>query len=588
MIHEHEMQDLTELSLGDGLSVNPFRDDIYSAHFQLPGIPQIHQKELNRCLEVIRLAGLANRISEFRAHGELIFLSSPLAGYGKSHLIGRLSKELSPAVIPLEFSFGSLVSWREMLASTVQNLNLLQRDSKNENGLLDDLAACFLSNFILAAVTQGVIQENDCPVPWLTLQGDYKAGFAQSARPRVLAWLKKRLPLLRSSVTMAKAQTARFSRDSTAFWAEFFLKHMGKDENRFKSLKNLSETKARERFLHLLQIATKDHPMLIIADHLDGCHGSQTVGMEIATALISITENVPNSVIIFSANDDLWNSVFQDKLPSALLDRLNRERIELTPIELDAAKELLVTRLCASGLGPQQSQKFAMSVSEYGEWTPKDQLYPRQVLRHAREVWNKRYQEFAKAPEAAMLQESPPGNPFYVDPVTRAVIQSPSMVPLPSTGIRETVDPVTRYFDQLEKFYGKRADKLVINFPALESLVKTVGQNHEPMNQSESIIESGGGSCLHWDLPHHSVWICFQPDTAIHYYQKILQKMLEESEGRSGKVVTFSHFSSPFSKESLTTNGIDSNDLNRYFDFLQLNNYELVQIYSATQLLKET
>jgi len=633
------MQDLSKQAPDGDDSVNPFQDDIYSAHSQLPGTPQIHQKELTQCLNAVnRLVGLATR--EIRARGELIFLSSPLAGYGKSHLIGRISKEMNHRVKPLELSFANRVSWREMLQSTLQKLDLPPDDANHDTAPLNEVAAYFLSNFIRAAIDHGIIREKDCPVPMPTLQDHYRAVFAPGARPKLQAWLKKKLPVMRPSVTLASEQQAGFPRESTAFWAEFFLKHLEKEESSFENLKNLSESEAKDRFLHLLHIASHCHPWLIIADHLDACHGSPTAGMEIATALAAIAENVP-SVLILSVNDDLWQSVFQDRLPSALLDRLNRERIELAPIDLEEARELLVDRLCASGLARPQSRKFALTVAEDFEWTSKDRLYPRQILRHAKDVWNKRHREFGAAPapvepvvenqasEPSLHRTHPPeGNVFFAadrsqpiqpqpQPVSTAAIfqennrvnpfidgadtpsrngspfdmehqQAQTHSPNQQAASPEVVDPVAKYFDQLEKFYGKRANQLVIHFPALETLIKTVGQKHEPFKQSVCAIPGGADHCLLWDLPNYRVWIGFQPASNVPYYVNILQNLLKKSDGVPGKIVGFHTSSYPFERDLFTINGIDSKELDQYFDFLQLSNYDLVQIHSAIQLLKET
>ncbi|MDF1811340.1 MAG: hypothetical protein P1V20_03975 [Verrucomicrobiales bacterium] len=700
------MQDLTQSLNGGELSVNPFSDDVYSPQSPIPGTPQIHQRELNHCLQAIeKMIAHADSPACNESHGDLITITSPLAGYGKTHLIQRISKTMLNSVSTIELSPGTRLSWNELLVQTLKCLDSSGNQSTINNSLLDEAGAYFLSNLIGTAVAQGVIEERDCPVPLSTFQEDYCSAFSEGARSKLLIWLKKKSPAFRSSVKLSASKFARFTKEDVAFWAEYFLNHFRKEESGFASLSDQSETESRSRFLQLLRISSNCRPLLIIADHLDHCHGSETAGMEIATALTAIVENVSNCVLIVSINQDLWESVFEKKLPSALVDRLNRESLLLAPVGTDEGRELVVNRLCSAGVSHHQAHRFANLISEEGKWAAADTLYPRQILRAAKELWREKGCEFHQPPtppvetiptpetdnrfpcaeqqsaadefplpgvenpplcpgphpandlpahgqvtnpfeghsmtypdrpapaapvpqpweEAVFRNYSPPVNQVPDQPQNGSVYanQQPNQATLPkdepdlqpapkpyvngkpvngkingdaqhnATRIpaqesKKSASPLDIYFDQLVDHFAARADTLDINFPSLENFIKTVGDNHRPLTQSEVTVPGGQSNCLKWALANYTIWIGFEPAGNIYFYNNVLQKLLSDPSAKPGKIVCFAHSSHPYSHELLTSNGLTGDLLKCYFDFVQLSNDELVIISAASQFLRET
>lgn len=383
------MQDLTKPSASGASSINPFRDDIFSFQSPIPGTPQIHQEEMTHCVSAIEkmVAAFLGKGSS-PAYGELISISSPLAGYGKSHLISRISKTMMNSVRTIELEFGPQFSWGELLESTLQKFE----SEVSENGtMLDEVGAYFLTNLIGTAVAQGIIEERECPVALTSLQSEYCEVVTGSGRPKLLAWLKKKNGAIKSTVKLSPLEFAGFSKEDVSFWADYFQAYFRGEET---VLISSSDLDARDRFLQLLRIASNCHPLLIIADHLDRCYGSETAGMEIATAVTSIVEKISNCVLLISINRDIWESIFENRLPSALLDRLNRDNLELAPVKIEEARELIVNRLCANGVAYQQSHLFANAVSEDCKWEDSEALFPRRIIRQANEIWGKRGSEF--------------------------------------------------------------------------------------------------------------------------------------------------------------------------------------------------
>lgn len=695
------MQDLTQPAPNSDYPINPFGDDVFSLQSPVPGTPQIHQAEADRCVKAIeKMVGKAANSTHPRAHGELISISSPLAGYGKTHLISRVANTVLKSVSTVELTLGLKASWRDILASTLQNLDGGDSHSRVDTSKLDEAGAYFLANLIGTAVARGIIEERDCPTPLTTLQNDPCKAFAEGFRSKLLVWMKKKAPALRS-VKLSSIEFPGFSREDVSFWTTYFLNHFRRDVSGFNSLGELTELEARERVLQLLKIASNCQPMLIVADHLDYCHGSDTAGMEIATVLTAIVENVANCVLIISVNNDLWDSVFKDKLPSALLDRLSGETVELAPVDFDEAKELVVNRLSANGVNYQQSRLFATALAQDCNWENISPLFPRKVIRQAKAVWKQRGKEFYQSvqeevvaqsestestpvaeemsvpdrtvsplytePKAASEQtpnpfiggaamvypdrpSASPGpypadsvinrNPFTDPaPADLAAKESPLMgeaklnaIPSPPPAVDYTPaqpaaksngeptpfangkpvnghapvgkpenvaqipaeevavqkDPMEMYFDQLIEHFQKRSDKLEIDFPGMEMFIKTVGEKHPPLSQSEVTIPGGQGISLRWDLKNYIVWTGFEPARNIYYYNNVLQKLLSDPTATPGKIVCFTHSSSPYNHDLITNNGITADHLKTYFDFIELSNSELVLIQAASKFLRET
>ena len=719
-------------------TVNPFREDVFSSDSPLPGTPQIHEDIHARCVALLQ-----HQASHNTGRGNILCLTSPKAGYGKTHLIRRISQTVFNQIYQFELTTGPEIDWSEWLDNALFSLESQTSKKSPSRSAADETAARFLAQVVVSGVAGNVIEEKDCPVSLATLETDFCNAFSDSQRPKLLNWLQKKNGALTSAISMPQ-NFGDFSKDDVAFWTDFFIAHFKTTSN------NLNEgaAHARKRFLQLLRIASVDTPLLLVADHLDACHGSSTAGLEIATALNQISEKVPNSLILISVNNDIWESVFAENLPSALLDRMSSETLVLDAIEAGEAHDLMVNRLSSNGISHQNAHQFADLVGEEKKWTNKTELFPRQVIREARQMWTESGAEFLVAPEPEKRSPEPldaepkldpvkqpeisfqtltqtseqtsapkppvttnptmpfpqPGeseeavspapmpfvgesndslsNPFnghslqYPDrpsfspfptsedttlssnaafptnrmdgginhqeslqadraqnsflprdafpsqpgpAVTSQKIDEPKFgppadsfgstngkingqahqqepvanTPAPLPAIPEPMpepklSPIEVYYEQLKNRYSQGADRLKMDFTKIESLVKTVGENHRPLTQVDIHVPGGNSNCLRWDMPNFSVWIGFEPARNIYFYSNILQRLLSDPAGTPGKVVCFSHASEPFNQDLLTTNGINLELLNRYFDFVHLSNHELSLLLSSAEFLHET
>ena len=316
------------------------------------------------------LLSMVEDSKERGARGEIVLLSSPLAGYGKSHLIGRLSRSLGSSVMTVPLSLGPTPAWEDLVTGAVTRLAQSTSSVPLETSSLEEAAARFLSLLILSGMKRGILHADDCPVSLSMLENDYQAAFSHRSTREMVAWLKGKLALLSADPFPAGTPLGEIPSRDLLFWSRYFLKYVSGERRAPEIPVDDSEEGNRERFLQLLQIASSCRPLLLVADHLDSCHGSDSAGMKIVNIVSTIAERIPSSLILFSVNRDVWETVFEEKLPSAFLDRLTRNVLGLDSISAGEARQLIIDRLYLDGLTYHKSHLFAAALSRDRELGP--------------------------------------------------------------------------------------------------------------------------------------------------------------------------------------------------------------------------
>lgn len=393
LITTTEMQDLTRTpSFSEPLFLNPFHEIIFSDQTPLPGNPKVHQSEMARCVRLIeQKVALTRNLDTSRNRGELISISAPTAGFGKSHLIKRISSEVLNRVSVIDLPLEPQTEWSELLDSTIQQLE--SNPSVNHVtslSKLDEAAAFFLAHLIHSAISGEIIEKQECPSPISIRKDDYFLAFGGGARSKIYSWLDEKIDSFASLAELPEHYFNQFSRSDVVYWANYFVAHFRQDNQSMKQLiGSLSFSEAKRRTVQLLQISSNLTPLLIVVDHLDSCHGSDSAGMEIATIVTSISESLPNSVLIFSINEDLWQSVFEDNLPSAIKDRMNGENLELEAINANDAADIIIERLTNNGIPHQLAYQFSSELSEIHNWrNSTHELFPRKIIKQAMVLWD--------------------------------------------------------------------------------------------------------------------------------------------------------------------------------------------------------
>ena len=384
------MQDYSQPSSPGDPALDPFRTDIFCPHRIRGNDSPIHEHPLRSCAAIIRRTA-----TEEPSYGEVIILTSPRAGYGKSHLISRIADESRDIAIPLAVSADSGMDWDLALKQVIRQLD----GPKSGSSKLEELGAAFLSRVMRCGLDQGVVEERDCPISMSDSGPDLRDQFQESQKSKFPGWLAKKGPILASSIRLPFPLHG-FSRDEILFWIEYFGQALMRDGQPLAP-GDLNPMQARERFLELMSIGSDRETMLLIFDHLDHFRGS---GQSLAGEFSLISERVPNSVIIAAMNDDTWEKTFADELPSALRDRFSRTRFQLDPIDRSSAMQLVGNRLSDLGLEKTRIGAFVSELAEEN-WNESAKLYPRKIIGDARKLWIERSREFV-LPQAASPSES--------------------------------------------------------------------------------------------------------------------------------------------------------------------------------------
>ncbi len=453
------MRNLSDLppSDPDRTPANPFIDDTYvDRATTLPGVPEIHTAAMSQCVRLFEsLVRDGERGQHWGNSGRTILIAAPRAGYGKSHLIGRLRSvtESLVAAMTLPFDPSRTIGWPVMLASVLRQYQDSRCPQHVGCSLMDETARFFLSNILQAAIAEGSIQEKDLPETEVSLRLHYRDVMAPNSGTKILPWIRKRLPELSAAAGRPMSTRWKLTERAIAFWGGVFLDQTEGHSDSLGALRGLTPGESRERTLQFLRISTECRPAAFVADNLDGFFGSDTAGMEIAEILTSLRAEVPRSLTLLCLNDDVWDSVFEKRLPSAWLDRLTGEPANLGGIGIEPAMALISGRVQAMGIPPESARKFANYVRTEERWDDPETpaLYPRDVIRCARKQWECVGTRFSGTPQTqappapptspvvppqpapapvAPTPQQPPAQPFQQPNVQQPPAQRPSLSPI--------------------------------------------------------------------------------------------------------------------------------------------------------------
>lgn len=372
---------------------NPFSIDVYVEHpSALPGVSRIHHEAFNRIVAAVeRDAARTEKKSLADCIGRTVLVTSPRAGYGKTHLSARLRHHLESLATVLELPLDPSrpVSWPVIQAAVLRQFCGKVPGTEGNRTILEETGRRLLARVVLAYLEAHEGGNPECPVDGETLRTRPIETFSESDRAsELLSWMETRSRALVVDADDAFPASLGLSRKELVFWTRLLLDFHRRGEAALDPLRGLTSGEARERLLQWLRIASSFRPTLVIADRLDGFFRSESAGMEIAGVVTGIRESVPGSTTLVCLNEDLWESVFEDRIPSAWIDRLTGNTEALAPIDPEQACQLLRARLDSAGVETADAERFLETLQEAHRWSEgESELYPRLVLRQARDLW---------------------------------------------------------------------------------------------------------------------------------------------------------------------------------------------------------
>lgn len=377
--------------------INPFSDDLFVDHSDnLPGVSQIHAQTFNRVIEAFENLGICaeNKTPDDKL-GRTILVTAPEAGYGKTHLAARLRDHLKTAATSLSLPLdpSRAVAWPVVLGAIIRQFSHDSCSRFEQTSLLAETGRHLLAQLVIQHLKAG--NSLNCPETEENLKENFVSLFCSDSSSSILGWTDSHSRRLSHEVSDEFLEALGLTPSELGFWSRLIIDFHWRGEAALEPLRGLTNGEARERLLQWLRLASFYRPVLIITDGLDGFFQSESAGMEIAGIITGIRKTVPRSVTFLSINEDIWESVFEDRLPSAWKDRLTGEPQKLYPITSEAASELIMLRLKRTPMIQSAADQFIEKLKNDHLWIDSETtLSPRIVLRQANQLWEsdaKRY-----------------------------------------------------------------------------------------------------------------------------------------------------------------------------------------------------
>ena len=370
--------------------INPFSDDLFVDHSDnMPGVSQIHAQTFNRVVEAFESLGICaeNKTPDDKL-GRTILVTAPEAGFGKSHLAARLRDHLKTAStsVSLPLDPSRAVAWPVVLGAIIRQFSHVTCSRFEHTSLLAETGRHLLAQLAIQHLEAG--NSLNCPETEANLRENFVSLFCSDSSSSILGWTDSHSRSLSHEVSAKFLETLGLTPSELGFWARLIIDFHWRGEAALEPLRGLTNGEARERLLQWLRLASFYRPLLIITDGLDGFFQSESAGMEIAGIVTGIRETVPRSVTFLSINEDIWESVFENRLPSAWKDRLTGEPQKLYPITPEAASELIMLRLKRTPIIQSAADEFTEKLKNDHLWIDSETtLSPRIVLRQANQLW---------------------------------------------------------------------------------------------------------------------------------------------------------------------------------------------------------
>jgi len=396
---------------------NPFAADVYPDGMPaFSGVSQVHAEAMQRLQGMVGNVGgrLEARVPE-GGGGTVVLLRAPRAGFGKSHLLGRLSGELGDAafVIPVPFDREREVQWSALLWRVIEAIH----SSKFRDLTLLD----FVTRRIFAMVNERMITARQVPcanpkeaLTALETRFLDLFDFSNAAQP-VARWFADHFERLLPFASSAVGEFAGLAAGPAGHWLRVLCSYaQGRPEGdtaRWEALRwsvmqpsgpaiphagmtlvsagTTGESGARERLVEFCWLAAAVRPLVLVYDELDLFHQELEPVRRIAGFIAELRRLLPRAVQVLSVNQDLWSETFLKAVPSAIEDRLTGNQITLGTLSREDAAPLIRARLTHSGLSDVVVTAFLnrLNLSAYFSQEAGRLVSPRAVLRHAAQAW---------------------------------------------------------------------------------------------------------------------------------------------------------------------------------------------------------
>lgn len=382
--------------------MNPFTDDVCAGPFGVEenrSVPGLN----GDILEQLTVTIDERQSSAGRAGGQpLLLLTAPRAGYGKTHLLGRLAAAANGQVVlvPLAFRLEDTIG---ISAVAVRGLESMGRAEAAREGWTKLREACA---GVCAILVRRLIENGTLPCAnpeqaLRVLSGDPAEVFDEKGNARLIGeWVRRFEAQLRKPMTEQAMKRVPAIPAALESWVNAMLNHaLDGGMSHVAVLRTLAADESNEGPVTWLRLLGLWRPVVLLVDHLDAYYRNPEAGLRIASLLLDMSE-MDGVHVVLSLNQDVWQATFGHHLPSAMEDRLTASQMLLRGIGESEAATLLKLRLQNSGIVAGKAREFTtfLDVKRYFLGRPLGSVSARAFLRHAAKQWDFFQQTLASPP----------------------------------------------------------------------------------------------------------------------------------------------------------------------------------------------
>ena len=359
---------------------NPFSSNFESFEGPMsPLVESLHRKEFKQ------LKHLATG-----DEGVLISLRAPRAGYGKTMLLSRLREELRGAsvMVPVELSADYRIDEKEILGRILDQLTVPLPGKRELTGL-DFSVRRILASALIPLVESGEVPSPNRTESLRSLRERPEEVFDfQKESAAVAQWVKAQFAALSPRLVSVLGQSCGGVSGDLSLWfsvlSRYAMTSVGKGRRNHELLNTVfgeesqpqTGTGSHGALISFLKLITTTENVVLVMDEMDGLFGDSEAALRVANSLVALRQAAPRLKVIFSVNDDVWESTFARRIPLGMQDRFEDSVIRLKAIDEGSMVALLKTR------DPDGAEDLRQKIQ-----LDRGDLYPRAVLRAARDVW---------------------------------------------------------------------------------------------------------------------------------------------------------------------------------------------------------
>lgn len=377
-------------------TVNPFVADVCRTPWETgPSVDGLNDDVLDQLIDAV----------ESPKGGPLMLLTAPRAGYGKTHLLGRVAAATGDqaTMVSLAFKSGDSLT---LPTITHRGLDSLANAAGPMEGWsrLRETSAGVVACLMHRLISSGRLPSANPDQALRVLAGPVEEIFDEQGSARLIGeWLRKHQDSLRGPMAAQAARLVPVRADLLQAWLDALLEQAFEGgASGLGDMHDLAEQDAKTGLPVWLRLLAVWRPVVLLVDHLDGFYRNAQAGVTIATLLMDLVDSHGVHVLL-SLNQDVWQATFGHHLPSALEDRLTASQVLLRGLGEKDATTLLRMRLQQAGVQETEAHAFETFLNLHVHFLgrPVGSVSARSFLRHCARQW----EIFRLSPPGAVAEQ---------------------------------------------------------------------------------------------------------------------------------------------------------------------------------------